>query len=88
MDDKPKAGRPPGRKNKSRAVLCQEPTRCPRCDGTEFKRESIAKDRRIHGFTHDGKPYNRILWRRARCVNKACRQHLTIREFHFDASGN
>lgn len=48
-------------------------TRCPKCLSIKRERYHRVRSREISGTTRDGRPYDRITWRRTRC--KSCGQN-------------
>jgi len=78
-----KQGRPVGSKTTERAVAISLPPACPACNSTnrEAYKDGIVDERNIAGDI-DGRPYNRVVWRRTRCID--CGQNLTVREYHYD----
>jgi hypothetical protein len=77
-----KSGRPRGAKNEDRASAVSLPPACPSCNSTrrEPYRNGVVVDRQLAGEI-DGRPYNRVVWRRTRCLD--CGQQITVREYHF-----
>lgn len=68
----PAGGRPPGTPNKDYDEVVATPTACLRCDSTE---RSPYYDRQELDYAgeHDGRPFNRIVWRACSCLQ--CGQH-------------
>jgi hypothetical protein len=79
---RPQVGRPVGAETAERVDTVSLPAACPKCHSTRRKpyTEGVVADRKMSGVI-DGRPYNRIVWRRTQCAD--CGQALTVREFHF-----
>jgi hypothetical protein len=74
-------GRPKGSPNVDQVVTL-EASRCPKCGST---RRSEYLDRTVQeyeGLTSDGRPYNRIVRRRTRCLD--CEQLRIDRTLEFE----
>jgi hypothetical protein len=84
-ETKQQAGRPKGAKTVDRASTISLPPSCPTCGSTrrEPYRNGVVCDRREAGEIC-GRPYNRILWRRTRCLD--CGQNLIVREYLYEPS--
>lgn len=82
---KKKTGTRKGSPNRDYEVIVTVPKRCPRCGGTSFEAVPGAQPvvRHQKGVAPDGEPYNRIVWRKQRCTNPACRQYISRRSFEF-----
>lgn len=68
----PAAGRPPGTPNRDYDEVVAAPTACQRCSSTERSRYTHRQELEYAG-EHDGRPFNRIVWRSCSCL--ACGQH-------------
>jgi hypothetical protein len=86
LETKPQPGRPKGCRTADRAIVISLPPACPSCGSTrrEPYRDGVAHEQRQKGEV-DGRPYNRIVWRRTRCLD--CGQMLTVREFLYEPNG-
>lgn len=77
-------GRPKGSTNASRDVVAVLPSHCRQCGSTD-REAYIGKPivREITG-TVEGRPYNKITWRRTRCAN--CGQARVDQTFELTAT--
>ena len=57
-------------------------SRCKKFQSTRKKALRIVQERPISGTDDQGRPYNRVVWRRVRCAN--CGQHRVEIEKHYD----
>jgi len=76
-------GRPKGAKNCKRKLTTSLPAACPVCNSTRRQpyKDGIVAEYYMTGEI-DGRPYNRVIWRRTRCLD--CDQNLTVREYLFE----
>jgi len=80
------AGRPLGAKTLARELVTSLPPACTHCGSTrrEPYKDGVVQEERYEGQIH-GRRYNRIVWRRTRCVD--CGQSLTVREYRYEPPG-
>lgn len=74
-------GRPQGSRTKQKPLADAEKSRCPRCHSTERERYFGTHEVDASGLI-DGKPYNKVIFRRTACAS--CGQHRSDRSFEFD----
>ena len=74
-----KPGRPPGSNIKRRPAVDVTPSRCPKCGST--RRAPYSGTARVvnHSGVFAGHPYNRVIFRRAKCLD--CGQWRVDREW-------
>lgn len=75
------AGRPAGAANREYDEVEAAPTRCRQC-GSTSRSAYFGRNTVVQTGEHEGRPYNRIVWRRCRC--EACGQHRFDKSFELE----
>ena len=77
-----KAGRPKGSANKVVDTLEVDASRCGRCGSTRRTKYTNHRKISISGVTRSGRIYDKVVWRRTKCLN--CGQWRDDKTFESD----